>query len=186
MATRKRIVLTNNATPTNGQIPIGNGTDYTVASLTAAGGTTITNGSGSITVTTKGYALQASSSADLSPADGLVYYIGNYPSIAPSTTADRRRIYIPISGTITVAYVVFWNSNVLGTGETSTIAIRVNNTTDTTISSSVVNDAITTIGSATGLAIAVTQGDYIELKWTCPTWATNPTDVRIAATIYIQ
>jgi hypothetical protein len=38
-------------TPTNGQLLIGNGTNYTVASLTAGTGITITPGSGSLTIT---------------------------------------------------------------------------------------------------------------------------------------
>ena len=37
-------------TPANGQIPIGNGTNYTAATLTAGSNITITNGSGSITI----------------------------------------------------------------------------------------------------------------------------------------
>jgi len=37
-------------TPSNGQIPIGNGTNYTAANLTAGTGITITNASGSITI----------------------------------------------------------------------------------------------------------------------------------------
>lgn len=41
-------------TPTNGQIPIGNGTNYTAATLTAGTGISITNGSGTITVATNG------------------------------------------------------------------------------------------------------------------------------------
>lgn len=36
--------------PTNGQIPIGNGTDYTAATLTGGSGITITNGAGSISI----------------------------------------------------------------------------------------------------------------------------------------
>jgi len=48
--TRKRIPLTNDATPSNGQIPIGNGTDYTVAAITAGTGISVTNGSGTITI----------------------------------------------------------------------------------------------------------------------------------------
>jgi hypothetical protein len=48
--TRKRVVLSNDVTSSNGQIPIGNGTDYTVATLTAGTGITVTNASGSITV----------------------------------------------------------------------------------------------------------------------------------------
>lgn len=42
------------ATPTNGQLLIGNGTDYTLNTLTAGTGITITNGSGSITIAATG------------------------------------------------------------------------------------------------------------------------------------
>ena len=38
------------STPANGQIPIGNGTNYTAATITAGAGITVTNGAGSITV----------------------------------------------------------------------------------------------------------------------------------------
>lgn len=41
------------STPTNGQIPIGNGTNYVAAAITAGTGVTVTNGSGSITVAAK-------------------------------------------------------------------------------------------------------------------------------------
>lgn len=41
-------------TPANGQIPIGNGTNYTAATLTAGSGVTVTNGSGSITIAATG------------------------------------------------------------------------------------------------------------------------------------
>lgn len=41
-------------TPTNGQIPIGNGTIYTAATITAGTGISVTNGSGSITIATSG------------------------------------------------------------------------------------------------------------------------------------
>lgn len=40
--------------PTNGQIPIGNGTNYTAATLTAGTGISITNGSGSISLAANG------------------------------------------------------------------------------------------------------------------------------------
>lgn len=41
-------------TPTNGKLPIGNGTDYTLATLTQGSGVTITNGAGSITISADG------------------------------------------------------------------------------------------------------------------------------------
>ncbi len=48
--TRLRTVLTDNSIPSNGQIPIGNGTDYTNATLTGANGIGITNASGGVTI----------------------------------------------------------------------------------------------------------------------------------------
>jgi hypothetical protein len=44
--------LGTTATPTNGQIPIGNGTLYNAASITAGAGVSITNGASAITVAT--------------------------------------------------------------------------------------------------------------------------------------
>ena len=41
-------------TPSNGQIPIGNGTNYTAATLTAGPGVSIANGAGSITISGTG------------------------------------------------------------------------------------------------------------------------------------
>ena len=42
------------ATPANGQVHIGNGTNFTLATLTAGTGISITNGAGSITIATSG------------------------------------------------------------------------------------------------------------------------------------
>lgn len=42
------------ATPTNGQLPIGNGTGFTLATLTAGPGVVITNGAGSVTISRSG------------------------------------------------------------------------------------------------------------------------------------
>ena len=41
-------------TPTNGQIPIGNGTNYVAATITAGTGINVTNGAGSITLASSG------------------------------------------------------------------------------------------------------------------------------------
>jgi len=46
--------LGGTSTPTAGQIPIGNGTTYTIATITAGTGISVTNGSGSITIAASG------------------------------------------------------------------------------------------------------------------------------------
>lgn len=47
---RKRIPVFNDAAPSSGQLMIGNGTDFSLANLTAGYAQTVTNGSGTITV----------------------------------------------------------------------------------------------------------------------------------------
>jgi hypothetical protein len=46
--------LGGTSTPTAGQIPIGNGTTYTIATITAGTGISVTNGSGAITIAASG------------------------------------------------------------------------------------------------------------------------------------
>lgn len=49
-SSKRRVATTNDAAASNGQIPIGNGTDFTIANITAGYAQTVTNGSGSITL----------------------------------------------------------------------------------------------------------------------------------------
>ena len=132
-----------------------------------------------------GLVIQAGYSANLNPADARTYYVGCFPSIAPSTTADRTRCYVPTSGRIKAVYGTFWNSGTLSSAQTSTIALRVNNTTSTTVSSTVANNTVITTFSASSLSIAVSAGDYFEVTWATPTWTTNPTNTRLSVIVYI-
>lgn len=132
----------------------------------------------------KGYSLQGGATT-FSYADATTYFLGGNTSQAPVALGGFRRLYIPQAGTIVACYINFSNGS-LGTAETSTISIRLNNTTDTAVSSSVVNNANPTVFNSTSLSIVVTAGDYIELKWVTPTWVTNPTAVFVSFVIFIK
>lgn len=74
-STRLRTVLTNNTIPSNGQLPIGNGTNYTNAALTAGTGVSVTNGAGSITIANTGATSVTSGNTDyiaITPTTGAV------------------------------------------------------------------------------------------------------------------
>lgn len=114
-------------------------------------------------------------SSVLSPADGDVNFFGNI-NIASKTTGGVRRIYMPRACTITSFYGTFLNGG-LGTAETSSVHIMVDNTTAHLVSDAVVNNTTCAYFSNTALAIPVAAGSYIEVRWTAPTWATNPTSV---------
>lgn len=136
----------------------------------------------------EGYTL-FTSGASFTPADATTYYIGvpNMQAL-PSTTANATRMTIPKAGTIKRIDYYTTTGGTAGSTETSTVSFRLNNTTDTTISNAVITSGGATIAtfSNNALSIAVAEGDTFEIKWVTPSWATNPTIVRIAALIYIE
>jgi hypothetical protein len=72
----------NTATPTNGQLLIGNGTGFTLATLTQGSGVTITNAGGSITIAASGSA---------APAGQIIQFAG--------TSAPTGYLICPIAAT---------------------------------------------------------------------------------------
>ena len=132
------------------------------------------------------------SAAQFSPADApAIYYVGSMLGSSPVTTAGNAKLPIPRAGTITRIDLIIHNAGTTGSNETSTMSLRLNNTTDYTISSSIDTSALTAATVITnsslngGSGITVAAGDYVELKWVAPTWATNPTNVRITYLVYI-
>lgn len=90
------------AAPTNGQVPIGNGTGYTLSAITAGAGITITNGAGSIII---GSSLSGGTVTSVGVSGGTT---GLTTSGSPVTT----------SGTITLAGTLAVTNG--GTGVTTT------------------------------------------------------------------
>lgn len=133
--------------------------------------------------TVVGYSVQLMAANASTTTDGQTIHFG-IPQVAPSTTGGNQRVYIPKSGTIKAAYV-YANAGTAGTGEAWVMHVRLNNTTDTQIQSLSLANA-NRVWSNTGLSIAVVAGDFIEIKSVNPTWATNPANVRLNATIYIE
>ena len=118
-------------------------------------------------------------SAVWSPVDATTYYAGARASLSTTSTGGVSRVYVPQGGTITKSYLFVANDGTLGSAETSTIAILKNNSTATTVSAAVTTNSTGILFSNTALSISVATGDYIEWRWIAPTWATNPTSLRI-------
>lgn len=131
----------------------------------------------------RGYSIQIGA-YNFNPADATTYYWGGLFPAAPGTTDGTRRIYIPRGGTLKRIYLTFTCAP--GSSETSTLYVRVNSTTDYTISSTFALDANPKIAFNTSLSIPLSTGDYIEIKWITPTWATNPTAVSVNAIAWIE
>jgi hypothetical protein len=122
---------------------------------------------------------------NFNPADAQTYYITNLSYGGNNFAANM--------GTVTLQYnctLVGWDFNyylggTTGTTETSTLSIRANNSTDTQLSASIQLSSGSATGySATGLTNTFNSGDRINIKWQCPTWVTNPTQVYIGITLH--
>jgi len=137
-------------------------------------------GSGSIPI--PGYTLSVQALTS-SPVDAQTIYFGNLPK-APVTVAATSKVYIPKAGTIKRAEIYCY-SGTAGTNQAWSGYIRLNNTTDTLISTLSVATS-ERIFSNSALSIAVVAGDYFEIKFINPTWATNPLTTIFGGYIYIE
>ena len=66
------------------------------------------------------------------------------------------------------------------------MSLRLNDTTDTTLSSAVNLSSNPFEVLGVSLNIPVVAGDYCEVKWVTPTWVTNPTSVQISIQFFIE
>lgn len=131
-----------------------------------------------------GYVLTAAL-FNVSPADSTTYYFGSWESAGLTSVGGVRRVYVQRAGKVTRADVTIVNSGT-GSGETSTMSFRLNDTTDTTISTAIENNTTTEHFTNTALSIAVAVGDYFEIKWVTPAWVTNPTGVLVMVRLFIE
>ncbi len=154
---------------TNGNVLTSNGTNW-VSSAPGAGGGAI--------FTCIGITLA-------SPVDSTTYYIlnGGAPATFISTNA---RFWIPRAGTITGCAGAISTTGTLGTAEGTTIAIRLNDTSNTNVTTSLATNTTLNTFSNTGLSTAVAAGDFISFMFITPAWATNPTNLIFSLSVAIS
>lgn len=135
-------------------------------------------------VDTVGYTLPIQAANQATTTDAQTIFFGGAAALVPGTTADLAPIYVPRAGTVKAVYLSA-NAGTAGSNEAWVMNLRKNNTTNTQIASVSANTA-NRLWSNTGLSVAVAQGDRLEITCACPSWATNPANVRYFGTIYIE
>lgn len=124
------------------------------------------------------------------PLDNTTYYIGGRAGAVAGTASGRRRIYFQTPGIVKRVRICF-DQTIAGpvTGETSSVSIRINDTTSYLVTDAVENASANTVTYAnTSLNIPVVAGDFFEIVWVTPNpgWATNPTNVEIWGMVLTQ
>ena len=143
------------ATPTNGQIDIGNGTGFTRTTLTAGAGIAITNAAGSITIAVNGTGEVTSFSAGTtgftpSTATGGAVTLGGILNVANggtgvSTSTGTGSVVLSNSPTLVTPALGTPSSGTL----TNTTGFPAANLAGTTLATNVVNSSLTSVGTIT-------------------------------------
>lgn len=120
------------------------------------------------------YVLRSNGIGALDPADTTTYYFG---SLVFTTAAGYNRLYFGYAGIVTQVFLNWVNYGTAGSNTPSSVYMRINDTTDYLLTSSLVTNTANIDFNCTGLSIPVAVGDFFEYKWTSPSWPTNPTQL---------
>jgi hypothetical protein len=99
---------------------------------------------------------------------------------ASTSDTPGRRLSSPVNGVVEYLTVVANVGGTLGTTESSSFSItNVTTGVSTTAGATFQHDASSRLVTYTGFTpLPVTASNEIQVRWTSPTWATNPTTVR--------
>jgi hypothetical protein len=123
-------------------------------------------------------------------AANTIYYMGQ-GGYSANTTANRRNVFIPFTGTLTNATITAGTTSTTVTAADVAVAFRLNNTTDTSLGNvrftggnANANGTILAY-NVTGLTTAVAAGDFFEIKFTTPvSYASPPAAASLTVHLY--
>jgi hypothetical protein len=85
------------------------------------------------------------------------------------------------------AHIYIRTNGTLASAGTSTLTLNKNSSIGETIATSTTaGSSADAVISSTAVSMSVAQGDFLEINWTTPAWATLPTAVEANAIIYIE
>ncbi len=131
-----------------------------------------------------GYALPIISGVNFTIADASTTFFGS--ANVGTTVGSTNFVVVPKTGTIKAIYATALVRGTLGTNEAGTLSVRLNDTTDITVSAAVDLSSASSNYSATGLSQAVTAGNLLMCKFVAPTYSTNPTSNAMTVSVYIE
>jgi hypothetical protein len=157
---------TGQSSYTNGQLLIGNttGNTLTKATLTQGSNITITNGGGSITIAAAsgGIGGWSDTTARTVGASSTQYLYPLNPGAASNSTETNRQNRIPSTFTFSNLYITTISTQ--GNDGALTCTIRVNGSTDSSLSVAISANAVAGTFSDTTHSVSLSAADLISLK----------------------
>jgi len=151
-----------------------NQSGYAVASL----------GGNSISELNKVYVVRFQATG-INAADNTSYYATTL-TIATTNPAVHKYT-LPYDVTLVGAHITAYNITTNATNESSSVFLRLNNATDYLISNEVVHGGTVPVmntKAVTGLSQSFSANNDIQMKWTTPTYATNPVSSGVFLDLY--
>lgn len=134
-----------------------------------------------------GYTLTLLNFGANTPVNGSSYFVGGDVIDINNTSFDAAKVQVPKSGTIKR---VFIRQNLpagnSGSAENVTHKVCINSGTNCFGAAAFGYNSSSSSGADGTLGQTVTAGDYIAVRVDTPTWATQPTNVRWYAVVYIE
>jgi len=140
--------------------------------------TLTTGNTGTVAVLSDAVFGMKATSGVFNPADATTYYVFSLPQ--QSQTEGLFKYYVPYNCTL-VGYSANVYSGGLSSTESATLDIITQGVSSSTtnITNSLVQNTSVNTYTSNALSVNLNTGTYIELRYTCPTWATNPTSAII-------
>ena len=140
------------STPSNGQLLIGNGTNYSLATITPGTGISVSNGAGTVTI--------SATSGGVNSVTGTANQVTVSPTTGATVVSLPTSILLPGSITFTDSLGVAAAGTTIGTATT------------VSSTSNVVSVGSATVGSAQGISLSQQQPGFTY-------WITNATNVPV-------
>jgi hypothetical protein len=157
------------ATPANGELPIGNGTNYTLATITQGTGVTVTNGSGTITIARSSPDYIEFYSTDNVTASATAWTsLNSAASLSTGASSGISRSTNRLTFTHTGVYQITMSVGSFNTNCYMGLRLRRTNNTATTLVQSVgyaTGTSQTSPSVMTGIFTVVSTGDLIDLQY---------------------
>jgi len=181
--------------PTARKVPVSNGTNFVASSETWATPGTSTNlfksdgtnwtSAARPAATGIGFTMQLVSQGGSTITTANTWYIVPGNAFQTANAGAATRYYLPKNATLKAIYGQSTYTN--GTSGNTTLYVRINNTTNVNITTTLTFTSTPSNFNVTGLSTSLTAGDFIEVKMDTPLYgAPQPQTVNFSLTMYFE